>query len=219
MRPYELIIFDWDGTLMDSENKIIRCFQKATADVGVDYPGDGAVRNIIGLGLKESLDVLLPDQGQRIRKQLVERYRVHFLEQDRTEMPLFEGVESGLDDLLDLGYMLAIATGKARRGLVKVLDETGLHDRFTVTRCSDEAISKPHPRMVHDILEETGIEAAKSIVVGDTVYDIQMAHNADTDALAVCYGAHERERLLTERPVDCVTDFQGVVDWFYHQVN
>jgi phosphoglycolate phosphatase len=214
MKPYELIIFDWDGTLMDSENKIIRCFEKSAADVGVDFPGDDAVRNIIGLGLKESLDVLVPEEDQSIRNRLVERYRVHFLEKDTTEMPLFEGVEAGLDGLLGLGYKLAIATGKARVGLARVLDETGLEDRFVTTRCSDEAKSKPHPHMVHDILNETGVDAGSAIVVGDTVYDIQMAHSADTDALAVCYGVHERERLLAEGPVDCVGDFAAVIEWF-----
>jgi phosphoglycolate phosphatase len=214
MMRYELIIFDWDGTLMDSENKIVRCFEKSAADVGIAYPGDAAVRNIIGLGLKESLDVLLPDESQTVRELVVERYRVHFLEQDDTEMSLFDGVEAGLDALISDGYQLAVATGKARRGLARVLSETGLEDRFSVTRCSDEAVSKPHPRMVHDILEKTGISASRAIVVGDTVYDIQMAHNADADALAVCYGVHERERLIAERPVDCVVDFEAVIDWF-----
>jgi phosphoglycolate phosphatase len=214
MKPYELIIFDWDGTLMDSENKIVRCFEKAVADVGIEYPGDDAVRNIIGLGLKESLDVLMPDEDVSVRHQVVERYRVHFLDQDDTKMPLFEGVEQGLDVLRENGYRLAIATGKARRGLARVLDETGLDDRFETTRCSDEAISKPHPRMVHDILAETGVTPGKCIVVGDTVYDIQMARNADTDALAVCYGVHTRERLLAEHPLDCVADFAAVVAWF-----
>lgn len=214
MKPYELIIFDWDGTLMDSANKIVRCFEKAVADVGVEYPGDDEVRNIIGLGLKESLDVLMPYEDESVRHQLVERYRVHFLDKDDTEMPLFEGVEPGLDTLRESGYRLAIATGKARQGLARVLDETGLVDRFEATRCSDEAVSKPHPRMVHDILAETGVTPDKCIVVGDTIYDIQMARNAESDALAVCYGVHERERLLAERPLDCVADFAAVVTWF-----
>jgi len=211
---YRLIIFDWDGTLMDSENKIVRCFEKSAADVGVEYPGDDAVRDIIGLGLKESLDVLLPGEGEEVRQAVVERYRVHFLELDDTEMPLFDGVEEGLDDLRARGYTLAVATGKARRGLNRVLNETGLGRYFAATRCSDEAVSKPHPRMVHDILKETSVEAEHAIVVGDTVYDIKMAHNAGTDALAVCYGVHDRERLLAEGPLECVTEFRRVVEWF-----
>lgn len=214
MRDYRLIIFDWDGTLMDSANKIIRCFEKASADVGIDYPGDEAVRNIIGLGLKESLDVLLPEADHAVRDQVVERYRLHFLERDDTEMPLFEGVEEGLDRLRTAGYRLAIATGKARQGLARVLNETGLGSHFVATRCSDEALSKPHPRMVHDILSETSTEPDQAIVVGDTVYDIQMAHNAETDALAVCYGVHDRKRLLAEGALDCVAEFRQVVEWF-----
>jgi len=211
---HELIIFDWDGTLMDSERKIVRCFRKATADVGIAYPGDAAVRNIIGLGLKESLDVLLPQAGEGMRQQVVERYRVHFLELDETEMPLFGGVEQGLDELARAGYALAIATGKARRGLDRVLRDTGLAGRFMATRCADESRSKPDPLMVHDILAQTGHRADRAIVVGDTVYDMQMARNAGADALAVCYGVHDAPRLHAEGPLDCVADFAGVVAWF-----
>jgi phosphoglycolate phosphatase len=213
-KNYELIIFDWDGTLMDSESKIVNCFKKAVADVELDYPGDAAVRNIIGLGLKEALDVLLPDYGGSIRKEVVGRYREHFLYLDETDMPLFSGVEEGLEKLRQQQYLLAIATGKARIGLDKVLEETQLGDFFITSRCADEAISKPHPRMVLDILEETGVSADKTVVVGDTSYDIQMAHSANTDVLAVCYGVHHRDDLQAEQPLDCVNDFNSVIDWF-----
>jgi phosphoglycolate phosphatase len=214
MNRYRLIIFDWDGTLMDSADKIIRCFEKATSDVDIEYPGDDAVRNIIGLGLKESLDTLLPQHAESVRQQVVERYREHFLYLDDTEMPLFEGVRQGLEDLRERGYTLAIATGKARIGLDRVLDATGLAYHFAATRCSDEAVSKPHPRMVLDILQKTRVPADSAIVVGDTVYDLQMARRAGTDALAVCYGVHEQQRLHAEQPLGCVADFAQVVDWF-----
>lgn len=213
-KTVELIIFDWDGTLMDSEAKIVNCFRKAVADVQINYPGDVATRNIIGLGLKEALDILLPDQGDEIRLQVVERYREHFLYLDETQMPLFEGVEEGLKQLQSGNYTLAIATGKARIGLDRVLQYTQLGEYFVASRCADEAVSKPHPRMVLDILAETGVSSDNAIVVGDTTYDIQMAHNAGADALAVCYGVHNSEKLKAENPVACVEDFDSVLNWF-----
>ncbi len=213
-KPLELIIFDWDGTLMDSVAKIVNCFRKAVADIGIDYPGDGATQNIIGLGLKEGLDILLPGVEHTTRQQVVGRYREHFLHLDETEMPLFKGVEEGLKKLQGDNYSLAIATGKARIGLDKVLEYTQLGEYFVASRCADEAISKPHPRMVLDILAETGVFADNAIVVGDTTYDIQMAHRAGTDALAVCYGVHTNEKLKAEKPLACVDDFDSVIEWF-----
>ena len=212
-KDYELIIFDWDGTLMDSESKIVNCFRKAVADLDLGYPGDDAVRNIIGLGLKEALDVLLPGFAEDIRKQVVDRYREHFLYLDETDMPLFAGVEEGLQQLRQHDYSLAIATGKARIGLDKVLQQTQLGEYFTSSRCADETVSKPHPRMVLEILEETGVSADKAVVVGDTSYDIKMAHSAKTDVLAVCYGVHHRDDLKAEQPLDCVNDFNSVINW------
>jgi phosphoglycolate phosphatase len=213
-KDYELIIFDWDGTLMDSESKIVNCFRKSMADLALSYSGDAAVRNIIGLGLKEALDVLLPEHGEAVRNQVVDRYREHFLYLDETDMPLFSGVEEGLQQLRKQNYSLAIATGKARIGLDKVLEQTQLGEYFISSRCADEAISKPHPRMVLEILNETGISSDRAVVVGDTSYDIQMAHSANTDVLAVCYGVHDRENLMTEQPLGCVDDFDSVVEWF-----
>ena len=213
-KDYDLIIFDWDGTLMDSESKIVNCFRKAAEDIEIDFPGDEAVRNIIGLGLKEALAVLMPNYDDATQQQVVERYREHFLHLDETEMPLFEGVEEGLMQLQQEDYSLAIATGKARIGLDKVLEHTQLGEHFVVSRCADEAKSKPHPRMVLDILVETGVSADRAIVVGDTTYDIEMAHRANTDALAVCYGVHQREKLQAQKPIDCVENFTAVLRWF-----
>lgn len=213
-KDYDLIIFDWDGTLMDSESKIVNCFRKAAQDIEIDYPGDKAVRNIIGLGLKEALAVLMPNYDDTAQQQVVERYREHFLHLDETEMPLFEGVEEGLRQLQLENYSLAIATGKARLGLDKVLEQTQLGEHFIISRCADEAKSKPHPRMVLDILTETGVSADRAIVVGDTTYDIEMAHRANTNALAVCYGVHQREKLIAQQPIDCVENFTAVLQWF-----
>lgn len=212
-RQYDLIVFDWDGTLMDSEAKIVRCMQAAAADVGIADPGADAIRNIIGLGLGEAMQSLFPAEPAAGHARLVERYRVHFLELDSTDMPLFPGVAEGLARLNDQGYLLAIATGKARRGLNRVLDETGMRHLFASSRCADEAFSKPHPKMLEDILDETGIEAGRALMVGDTVYDMQMARNAQVAGLAVSYGVHARERLLECGALACLDSFPDVCEW------
>jgi phosphoglycolate phosphatase len=214
-RDYQLIVFDWDGTLMDSADKIVRCFESAVGDVGLPSPGAAAIRNIIGLGLNEAVATLLPQCDPEAQSRVVARYREHFLHLDQTEMPLFPGVRNGLASLAQRGYLLAVATGKARRGLSRVLRETGLEHLFVASRCADESFSKPHPQMLLDILEETGVVPAAALMVGDTVYDMQMARNARVDGLAVSYGVHERERLLAHGPVACLDSFPEVHGWLH----
>lgn len=212
-KQYALIVFDWDGTLMDSVDKIVNCFTAAINEMDLAHPGVEAVRNVIGLGMREAMDVLFPEMPINIQDIFIGHYREHFLHRNQTETLLFDGVRKGLKDLLDRGYLLAIATGKARRGLDRVLDETGLESMFVSTRCADEAISKPHPKMLQDLLQQTDIAAEHSIMVGDTVYDLQMASNAGTDSLAVSYGVHERRRLLGCGPRDCLDSFRDVCQW------
>ncbi len=203
-RQFDLIVFDWDGTLMDSEAKIVRCMQAAAVDVGIPDPGTEAIRDIIGLGLNEAMQVLFPEQAPPRRADLVERYRRHFLELDTTGRRFSRVSRPGLAQLTEQGYLLAIATGKARRGLNRVLDDTDMHHLFTSSRCADEAFSKPHPQMLDDILDETGIDARRALMVGDTVYDMQMARSAKVAGLAVSYGVHARERLLDCGALSCV---------------
>jgi len=212
-RQFDLIIFDWDGTLMDSEAKIVRCMQAAAVDVGIPDPGTAAIRDIIGLGLNEAMQVLFPEQAPVRRAELVERYRRHFLELNATDMPLFPGVPQGLTQLTQQGYLLAIATGKARRGLNRVLDDTGMSHLFVSSRCADEAFSKPHPKMLEDILDDTGVDAGRALMVGDTVYDMEMARNAKVAGLAVSYGVHARERLLDCGALACLNSFPEVCAW------
>jgi len=212
-RQFDLIVFDWDGTLMDSEAKIVRCMQAAAVDTGIPDPGAEAIRDIIGLGLNEAMQVLFPEQVPVRRAELVERYRRHFLELDTTGMPLFPGVTQGLTQLTQQGYLLAIATGKARRGLDRVLDETGMRHLFVSSRCADEAFSKPHPQMLEDILDQTGVEAGRTLMVGDTVYDMEMARSAKVAGLAVSYGVHARERLLDCGALACLDSFPEVCAW------
>ena len=212
-RQFDLIVFDWDGTLMDSEAKIVRCMQAAAMDVGIPDPGAAAIRDIIGLGLSEAMQELFPEQTPGRREELVGRYRRHFLELDATDMPLFPGVAEGLTQLTQQGYLLAIATGKARRGLNRVLDETGMRHLFVSSRCADEAFSKPHPQMLEDILGHTGVDPGRALMVGDTVYDMEMARNAKVAGLAVSYGVHARERLLDCGALACLDSFPDVCAW------
>lgn len=210
---YKLIVFNWDGTLIDSAAKIVRCFRAAARDAGVPVPSDAAVRNIIGLGLKEALDLLLPGVHESERRRVVERYRCHFMDLDTTEVALFPGVAEGLARLHEAGYRLAIATGKSRRGLDRQLRETATSQFFCASRCADEALSKPHPQMLHDILARTDVAPEHALMVGDTTYDLQMAAAAAVGGVAVSYGAHERERLLAYNPLACFDSFADVYRW------
>lgn len=212
-RQYELLIFDWDGTLMDSIARIVNCFGNACADAGLPVPPESAMRHVIGLGLSEAVDMLLPGVDNALRERVVARYREHFLHIDQTAMPLFSGVRAGLEELVSSGYLLAVATGKSRRGLDRVLQETGMSSLFVATRCADEALSKPHPKMLHDLLDYTGLSSEHALMVGDTTYDLQMARTAAMDSLAVSYGVHSRETLLAHAPRACLDSFDEVRQW------
>ncbi len=212
-RKYDLIIFDWDGTLMDSIDKIVRCMTAAAEDMGVADPGTAAIRHIIGLGLTEAMQALFPSLDAKQHDRLTERYREHFLHRDQTDMPLFPGVDHGLRQLDSQDYLLAVATGKARRGLDRVLEETAMRGLFSATRCADEAYSKPHPKMLEDILEATGVAPARALMVGDTTYDMQMAQNAGVAGLGVSYGVHTRDDLMRHGALACLDSFDQVCAW------
>ncbi len=214
MKPrYDLIVFDWDGTLMDSAAKIVRCFIAAATDLGIRPPGEAAIRNIIGLGLREAMAELLPDADDLTRARVVDRYRDHWLHLDQTEMLMFPGVIEGLETLTRRGYLLAVATGKSRRGLDRAMKDSGMERLFAATRCADEAPSKPHPKMLQDILVHIGVRSDRAIMVGDTVYDLLMARAASVHSLAVTYGAHDRSRLLEHEPLACFDSFPDVCRW------
>jgi len=210
---FKLIVFDWDGTLMDSEERIVACIQAAFSDIGEPPPSRAAARNIIGLGLDEAMASLWPEGDMRQRRTVIERYRHHFLGANETPTPLFPGAREVVDWLAGRGYLLAVATSKSRRGLDCVLASTGLGERFHATRCGDETVSKPHPEMLFQLMDELGVRGRDTLMVGDTEYDMQMAHNAGASALAVCYGVHERERLLRHRPLGCLPTLLDMPDW------
>lgn len=208
---YELLIFDWDGTLIDSENTIVACMQAALSDIGAVQPQPAAISNIIGLGLAEAIETLCPELDHNNRISLVDRYRYHFLSSDPSEP--FPGVSDTLKTLSQQGYYLAVATGKGRAGLDRALANTGYKEYFHVTRCADETRSKPHPQMVLEILDFVGVEPDKAIMVGDTVYDLDMANNAGVDSAAVSYGVHEVSKLETYKPKACFENMSELVPW------
>lgn len=210
-KRFELIIFDWDGTLIDSEANIVCCMQTAMADLGFPVRPAEDIRNIIGLGLQESLMTLYPGSDVEFHAKLVDRYRYHFLTSDPSQP--FEGIDSVLKQLLDQQYLLAVATGKGRLGLKRALDHTGYGRLFHATRCADETRSKPHPQMLMEILDELGVEPDKALMIGDTEYDLMMAKNANVASLAVCYGVHEKQRLLQCEPLSCVESMYDIFQY------
>ena len=197
MRRYELVIFDWDGTIMDSTGLIASCIQAACREMGLAVPDEAAAKWVIGLGIAQSMERVAPGLDASRTREFADRYRGPFLARDH-EAPLFGGIPGLLEDLRGRGLRLAVATGKSRRGLGRALASSGLAPFFEATRCADEGFPKPHPDMVLRILDETGVEASRAVLVGDTTHDLELAANAGVDAVAVTYGAHG-EALLRER--------------------
>jgi phosphoglycolate phosphatase len=195
---YDLIIFDWDGTLMNSTQLIATCLQSACRDIGLAEPQLADAKFVIGLGLADTVRHVAPDADAECSRRLVERYRHHFVTREH-EAPLYGGVPEMLAELHGSGKRLAVATGKARRGLERALDTTGLRRWFETTRCADEGFAKPHPDMINVILDHTGVAARSALMVGDTIHDLDLAANAGVDAVAVSYGAHDAALLVTRQ--------------------
>ena len=213
MNGYRLLVFDWDGTLMDSQARIVACLQAAAADLGIPVPAPTAARDVIGLGLREAVERLFPDAGPGEVTELADRYRHHFLGDHPTPSTLFPGVIETLEGLAEAGYLLGIATGKSRRGLDTVLVETGLGPLFHASRCADETFSKPHPQMLEEVMAVLGAGPADTLMIGDTEYDMQMARNARVPALAVGYGVHAADRLLAEGALACLERIDQLPGW------
>lgn len=211
-RRFELIVFDWDGTLLDSQAQIVDSMLATCTDLAMAPPTREAIKDIIGLGLPEALDELFPGTGPEVRLRITDTYRRHFL---GTSAPskLFPGALDTLRELHGQGYLLGIATGKGRRGLDRSLAEAGVADLFHVTRCADEAFSKPHPQMLLDVLDVLGVDPARTLMVGDTEYDMQMAVNAGTASLAVNYGVHDESRLMRHNPLGCIHAISDIKQW------
>ena len=213
MGKYSLLVFDWDGTLLDSQAQIVNCMQSAIAELGLESRSDEQIINIIGLGLESAVVQLYPMIDMKLVTKTVQTYREHYLFKDKTPSPLFDGTKQALTNLRKAGYDLAIATNKSRRGLNKGLSETDLYDYFPITRCPDETHPKPHPQMLEEILTDHNIEASKALMIGDSESDLQLANNAKVDGLAVSYGVHGLMRLLKQDPVGFIDKIGQLPDW------
>lgn len=209
---YSLIVFDWDGTLMDSTAGITHSIQEAAREMGLPVPGREAASQVIGLGLQDSLRSAVPSLALEQYPDFVELYRKHFLAQQET-MVLFPGIPELLEQLRTGGHRLAVATGKSRRGLDQALQVSGLAGHFAATRCGDETNPKPHPAMLLELMQELRLEATELLMVGDTSHDLGMAKSAGVDAVAVAYGAHPEAALRVYAPRACVASVGELRRW------
>ena len=211
-RQYDLIAFDWDGTLFDSTKIIVRCIQQAVTDVGGAMPTDTAASYVIGMGLMEALAHAAPDVPKERYPELGIRYRHHYMAR-QNDLSLFEGVLPMLDALRERNHRLAVATGKSRRGLDEVLRTVQLKSVFDGSRTADETAGKPDPRMLHELMREFGAEPERTLMIGDTTHDLQMARNAGCPSVAVSYGAHTPEGFEALQPVAIVHSVRELHDW------
>ena len=211
-KRYDLIVFDWDGTVMDSTAVIAGSIQAACRDLGLTVPDDETARHVIGLGLSEALRHAVPDAPESMYEPLVARYRHHFLIQDAA-IPLFAGARETIAELHGEGYWLGVATGKSRAGLDRVLESTGLKQYFHATRTADQTFSKPDPAMLFELLDELAVAPGRALMIGDTTHDVQMAQNAQVDVVAVGHGAHPPEQLRELNPLALVKDFAELRAW------
>ena len=209
---FDLVVFDWDGTLMDSAPAITRSIRNACADLGLPVPSDERASYVIGLGLRDALEYAVPDLTREQLPAMLERYRHHYGLQDAA-IGLFDGVREMLDGLAARRRLLGVATGKSRAGLDRVLASTGLTDRFHATRCADETRPKPDPAMLLELLERLDIAPERALMIGDTTHDLRMAKSAGVASLAVSYGAHPRTALLDEGALACVDSVAALRDW------
>lgn len=211
-KQFDFIVFDWDGTLMDSTAAIVKCIQLAAKDLNLPIPSQQQASFVIGLSLQEAMRVVMPDVDPSIHAKMVERYRYHYLLNNH-ELPLFDGALDMLIDLKNKGYFLAVATGKARVGLNRALNSVDLLSFFDATRCADETFSKPHPAMLHELTRELGQDMQRTLMIGDTTHDLQMATNAGAACVAVEYGAHDAVTLRSLSPLYSAQNVMQLHTW------
>lgn len=209
---FDLVVFDWDGTLMDSTAHITRSIQRACADLGLPVPERARASHVIGLGLVDAMRHVCPGLPAERYQDMVNAYRTHYLAGDQP-IELFDGVAEALARWRARGVLLAVATGKSRIGLDRALAATGLGECFAITRTVDECRSKPHPQMLDDITEFLGADKRRTLMVGDTTHDLQMAQNAGTWGAGVSYGAHPVEALRDCAPLACFDSFAEFDTW------
>jgi phosphoglycolate phosphatase len=211
-KRFDLLVFDWDGTVVDSAAHIAESVQAAASDLGLPVPSDRDARHIIGLGLLDAMAYLFPALPSERYPLLAERYRHHYLAGDH-KIELFGGAHEALIEMREAGFQLAVATGKARRGLERAFQSTNLAPVFHASRCADEGQPKPHPEMLLYLIKSLGADRERTLMIGDTTHDLLMARNAGVAALAAGYGAHPRETLFEQGPLACASSFTELVQW------
>ena len=211
-RNFDLIAFDWDGTLFDSTKIIVRCIQAAVKDVGGTVPTDEAAAYVIGLGLAQALAHAAPDVPRDKYPVLGERYRYHY-HLHAHDVSLFDGVLPLLAALKARGHLLAVATGKSRHGLDEALQTVQLKGVFDASRTADKTAGKPDPKMLHELMAELGIAPKRTLMVGDTTHDLQMALNAGCPSLVVSYGAHAPDAFAALGPLHIAHSVPDMHDW------
>ena len=211
-KQFDLIVWDWDGTLANSTGMITDALVKAAAEVGLPTLDPQAASNIIGLGLKESIYALFGEIPAEQAKALAVRYSANYYDGE-SEIPLFAGAKETIIELNRRGFKLAVATGKGRRGLNLALQHCGLTNYFHITRTVDECFSKPHPQMLDEIMDELVITPERTLMIGDTSYDLQMAQNAGVSSVGVTFGAQAGEKLLSYNPIQLFHQFDALSAW------
>ena len=208
---YALVVFDWDGTIIDSPAAIVECIREASRDMGLRIPSPQQASHVIGLGLRDSLQLAVPDLPAERYQEFVALYRKHFLRREDS-MPLFDGIHDLLN-YFSKKQTLAIATGKSRRGLDRALESTGIGGFFAASRCADESRPKPHPAMLLELMEEFSMNPRQVLMIGDTSHDLEMARAAGVDAVAVSYGAHPEQALRKASPLGCFPTVDSLFRW------
>jgi phosphoglycolate phosphatase len=211
-RRFDLLVFDWDGTLYDSTDSIARALRAACRELGLPEPSEAQSLHVIGLELSLALRQLVPDLSGEGLQSLVSCYRRRYLAIDRDIRP-FAGLPRLIETLRASGFLLAVATGKGRKGLTRAFASCGLGSCFAASRCGDECFSKPHPQMLEELMDEFATPRDRTLMIGDTTHDLQMAVNAGVAGLAVTYGAHSRAELAHLQPLACVDDVAGLALW------
>ncbi|MEI7764485.1 MAG: HAD-IA family hydrolase [Comamonadaceae bacterium] len=211
-RRFDLIAFDWDGTLFDSTALITRCIQEAVRDVGGAVPSDRDASYVIGMGLMQALAHAAPDVPVERYPELGARYRHHYIAH-KHDISLFEGILEMLTELRSHQHWLAVATGKTRQGLDDALHSSQLKGMFDSSRTVDETAGKPHPRMLLELMSEFGVDPGRTLMIGDTTHDLQMAANAGCPSVAVSYGAHEPEAFHALKPLFVAHSVRQLHDW------
>ena len=211
-KTFDLLVFDWDGTVMDSAGHIVDSIQAAARDLDIDVPPEERARHIIGLGLIDALTYLFPSLPREDYPRMVQRYRHHYLAGDH-KLALFAGAAQGIQAMHAAGFSLGVATGKTRQGLDRSLEVSGLAVLFHASRCADEGLPKPHPDMLLYLMKALEVDPRRTLMIGDTTHDLEMARSAGVSALAVGYGAHTPASLEAHGPLACVMSFAELTGW------